>query len=449
MAMTPLPPTIAAIPSPPGRDGSVCIRVGQGGVEPVRSGCGPGRNRAIRPGAIALTVLLALGLFGTADALYTSEAITAFRVPDGTLQVDGTPEILWRALSIRSGAVSTISFKDYGKLVLLQPQAVRNADPSLYVTKPVDGSISMLAAYDNAALYFLFLAKTASVVDPKKVCPDGDGIWKADAPEVYLDPNLWTDDSVSYRNYFSADAGGLIFGTSPKTIQLAKPLSQADTRTYYRNRATSDKFQTAVPPSGVSAVSKRHSASDTALVVVEMKIPYWGGLSASNLQSNPMFISWGFNMYPDSLWASCDGNPLAYRWAKHYKNYDQAPEQPPGWLAKDSTHYDPTRSWDGWGRFRFDGNGAVDSNRCQSTLPSDWDLQAWQKSCQAATALSANPVADLTAKTGRGNRLEWNAIPTGEDNPVRDLRGRALGRDRIPRLMPRFPAVPDAVPPRL
>lgn len=359
-------------------------------------------------------------LCGMAHALYTKDAVTAFRVPNGKIVVDGKPERIWQALSTRYvGGPATIAFDDYAKLVLLQPENVRNADPSLYLTDPVKGKITMLAAYDNTALYFLFLVKTKTVVNAKTVCLTADNLWKADAPEVYLDPNTWVDDSTSYRSYFSTDASGLIFGSSPKTIQLDKPLYNGDSRLYFRNRATADKFQIATAPAGLQAASSRFAAADTSPMVVEMKIPYWGGMSAENAGVKSTFISWGFNMYPDSLWGNCDGNPLAYRWDKHYLNYDLTASKPPGWRKNDSTHYDPARSWDGWGRFTMSPQSEVDSNQCQA-VATGWDLQSWSSACAAATALSISPggKAAPDRKPARGTGLD----------PVsgRDARGRAV-----------------------
>ncbi len=369
--------------------------------------------------------LLLLCLAASADAIYTADAITAFRVPDGKIVVDGKPELLWRALSAQNGAVSTLSFQDYAKLVLLQPENVRNADPSRYVKNPVNGTVSMLAAYDNAALYFLFLVKTKTVVNAKTVCLTADNLWKADAPDVFLDPSVWVDDSTSYRSYFSADAGGLIFGTSPKTIELAKPLYDKDTRFFFRNRASADKFQVVAPPSGVQAASSRLTASDTSAMVVEMKIPYWGGFSSAYSGKKSAFISWGFNMYPDSLWGNCNGNPLAYRWAKHYVNYDASPTQPPGWRKNDSTHYDPTRSWDGWGKFSLSPSPAIDSNQCRNSSGNVWDLQVWRSSCSIATT------SLQTARSLARNPKPWTLMERVAD---RDLRGRAiLGRRIFPR----------------
>jgi hypothetical protein len=364
--------------------------------------------------------LLLAGLCGSVHALYRQDSVLAFRVPDGKIAVDGTPERLWKALSQRQGAQSTISFQDYRTMVLLQPEQVRNADPSQYVKNPVNGYATLMAAYDNTALYFLFIVKTKTIANAKTLCTDAAEFWKADAPEIYLDPNLWVEDATSYRNYFSTDAGGLIYGTSPKTIQVGKPLDDKDTRVYFRNRATADKFQTVSAASaGILAVSKRHTPnSDTSVTAVEMKIPYWGGLGAANAGSKPFFISWGFNMYPDSLWSNCGGNPLAYRWAKHYLNYDAAQTKPPGWRAKDSTHYDPTRSWDGWGRFSMSNGTAVDSTECSKSAEKEWDVLNWKTSCHETATRLAAPAGRAVPSI-----LDRNGFPIAG---WRDLRGRSI-----------------------
>ena len=398
------------------------------------------RFRRRLPGPLGPVCLVLAFLCGPVQALYTQDAVTAYRVPDGKIRVDGNPERLWRALSLQSGAVATIAFTDMGKLVLLQPQQVRNANPSLYVKNPVNGYVSMLAAYDNAALYFLFLVKTATVVNSKTVCGGGDNLWKADAPEVFLDPNVWMNDSTSYRKYFSTDASGLIFGSSPKTIQLSKPLNDKDTRSFFRNRAMGDRFQVAALPAGASVVSLR-SPSDTALVAVEMRIPYWGGLSTSYSPAKSLFISWGFNMYPESLWTNCNGNPLAYRWAKHYLNYDGAAVVPPGWAAHDSTHFDPTRSWDGWGRFNLSAAATVDSTLCSNSPASEWNPTRWSQTCIASVTILEVPAPGARLRWGRGGLGVF-----GGSGHARDMRGRSLKDGYILRILP-WGAAENAGPP--
>jgi hypothetical protein len=321
-------------------------------------------------------VLVLSVISGTAHALYPGQGVNAYRIADDKIKVDGTPDSLWKAISSIEGAVSSIAFNDYGKMVILQPDSVRNADPSKYVTPAPTGSIFMLAAFDTKSLYFYFQVKTKTIANAKTLCTDPANIWKADAAEVFVDPASWSADPDVYRTYFSADAGGLIYGTSSKTVQMDRPLN--DTRTFFRNRASADKFQTATLPAGASTAVARYSR-DTTTVSVEMKIPFWGGSAAAFAPGKSMFISWGFNMYPANL-SNCNGDPIAYRWAKHYLSYDAAPIKPPGWRAKDSTHYDPLRSWDGWGRFNLSSGEVVDSKRCIFQDPASWNLSEWKAS---------------------------------------------------------------------
>jgi hypothetical protein len=76
---------------------------------------------------------------------------------------------------------------------------------------------------------------------------------------------------------------------------------------------------------------------------------------------------------------------LAFRWAKNFLNYDAEPEQPPGWLLHDSTHYDPLRSWDGWGRLVLEagtmGNFCYHSTDSKTKFDSTWDPTYWKSTC--------------------------------------------------------------------
>lgn len=376
---------------------------------------------------LALFCLFLAYLCGSSHALYLSESVTAYSLPSAgpgsTIKVDGSPDTIWKAIAIHANAVSTINFQDFRDLVILQPDAARNdVDPSKYVKDPVNGSIKMLAAYDKTALYFLFLVKTTTVFNPKSLCaPTAANLWKADAPEVYIDPSPFDRDTAVYPTYFSADSSGLVYGTSPKTIQLDKPLNSGDTRIYYRNRATADKFQIAPTPAGLVAVSKSRTATDTTTVIVEMKIPFWTAASAF-ASGKSMFISWGFNMYPKSLWGNCTGTPLAYRWAKNYLNYDQALDKPPGWKAKDSTHYDPARSWDGWGRFEL-STYQVSPSMCRTMDQTIWDVSYWQENCAATTGLQRV-------------RNRPGTVPGSHGPQGRDLRGRSVSGGSNPLIFP-------------
>ncbi|MDB5102329.1 MAG: hypothetical protein JWP91_18 [Fibrobacteres bacterium] len=364
--------------------------------------------------------LLILAFFcGAAHALYTFDGITATRVPDDRIKVDGSPDTLWKGIYNLTNGGSSIRFNEYGKMVILQPDSARNADPAKYVAPAPTGLIFMLSAYDSKALYFYFQVKAATVANSKSLCTTADNFWKADAPEIFLDPSVWDPDTAVYRSYFSADAGGLIYGTSPKTIQIDKPINDKDTRVFFRNRAAGDKFQRpAVTPAGILAVSQR-SASDTTLVSVEIKIPYWSGVFPTNFgPGKSMFISWGYNMYPASLWANCNADPIAYRWAKHYLSYEDAATKPPGWRAHDSTHYDPLRSWDGWGRFTMNSSSVFDP-KCSFTLPASWNTEDWKRSS------CGQPVTSLGYPESSGSRFRAGSGSNRNAERGRDLRGRA------------------------
>lgn len=375
------------------------------------------------PGAAlrGLAFILAMGLaMVPGHALWTGDGVTAFKVADKSIKMDGRPDSVWRAISTR--ARSTVAFTDSKKMVVLQPVKARNDDPGKYVPNPVNGSATLLAAYDSEALYFFFLIKTKSTVaNPTALgCSDAD-LWRADAAEIFVDPSPWSADPATYPSYFTADATGLVYGTSPKTIQLDKPISHIDsTRYYFRNRATGDKF--AIPAAknpAIIALSSRHTTAAPGVRGVEIKLPFWTA-AANFAGGKSMFLSWGFNLYMDSLWTNCASNPLGYRWAKHAINYDAAEEKPPGWLAGDSTHYDPIRSWDGWGRLTLDPS-TITGKECRYGTPADfnatWDIAAWANACNIATA-------------GRGMgpavRLDAAGMPVPSGLRSRDARGRAL-----------------------
>ena len=261
----------------------------------------------------------------------------------------------------------------------------------------------MLAAYDNAALYFFFLVKENSLYDLRTACTSGE-VWKANAAEVFIDYSTWSPSL--YQAYFSADAGGLIYGTSTKTLQLDKPAFPQETRKYYRDRSLNNRFEVRTPgPAGLEAVAASPTAADSLTIGVEMKIPFPGGSQSAFAAGNSIFISWGYNHYPDSAKADCTANPIAYRWAKHFKSYDSG-QKPPGWRADDSTHFDPVRSWDGWGRFYLDPLQA-NTATCRTMEANTWDLAYWKTYCGSATSARALVKKQMTP-----------------ENRTRDSRGR-------------------------
>ncbi|MEO6098494.1 MAG: hypothetical protein ABIQ80_22370 [Fibrobacteria bacterium] len=344
-------------------------------------------------------------------ALFTKSSITAFPVPDDRIKIDGTPDTIWKAIAARNG-YTTLSFQDYSKLVLLNSDKVRNDDPAKYVSPAPAGYITMMAAYDSKALYFYFQVKTDTVFKSTDLCTS-DKVWKANAPVVFLDPSPWDRDTAVYRSYFSADASGLIFGTSPKSIQIAKPTYDKDLRIpYFRNRATGDKFQIpATLPTGILASAMRNS-TDSTRISVEMRIPFWGGSNSAFQPGKSMFISWGFNLYPDSLWGNCDGSPLAYRWAKDTLSYEGAANKPPGWRSGDTIHYDPLRSWDGWGEFMLANMQDLDPKGCYFEKPDSWNITDWRNSgCgyAATTGISKSKAGSWGRATGAAVRASHDA----------------------------------------
>lgn len=372
------------------------------------------------------TSMLALAA-GSAHGLYTREAVTAFRVDDDAFVIDGKPDSLWRSIFSVPNGNRTISFDDYGKMVLLQPD-LRNGDPSRYVPNPPAGSATLMAAYDSKALYFFMLVKAPSLANPAALNCAAEDVWKSDAAEIFVDPSPWSADPLVYRSYFTTDASGIFYGTSPRTIQIDKPVSARENRVFYRNRAVSDRFQQTALPAQVTVAASPRTASDTAWVGVEMRIPFWSAASDFAPDRN-LFLSWGFNLYGDSARADCAGNPLAYRWAKHFLDYAGLDQKPPGWKSGDSTHYDPTRSWDGWGQLSLRNEFA--RNQCRSTDSKDvfeanWNADYWRSACFMAVT------------TNRRYPLRLDAA--GRPMPL-----RAPGRDARGRLTPS--AFPAFVPP--
>lgn len=348
-------------------------------------------------------------LAGAAHALYLDQAVTAFPVAEGAITVDGKPENIWREISTRPGAISHIAFNDYRKIVLLEPVEVRNAPPEQHFQAPPTGSVTLLAAYDRTALYFFFLVRENNTFDPRTLCTAAD-LWKAHAVDVYVDPNVWSE--TLYTAYFSADADEASYGTSPKTLQVAKPTWPGETRRYYRDRKVGNRFELRTAPAQLVTTSSTRTPTDLATYGVEIKVPM---ATAGDIEAGKsMFISWGYNHYPVGQGAGCGSLPIAYRFAKHYKTYDADPK-PPGWIAGDNTHFDPLRSYDGWGRFELNSTQNVTGGNCRLPMAdTTWDLNSWYASC-GTTATSLRPL--------RAVRSPGEAVATWE--PLsRDLRGR-------------------------
>lgn len=355
-------------------------------------------------GILCIVGLSPLFLPSRAFALFTDYRVDAARVPNGSIVVDGKPEVMWADVSSKSYN-NTFLFNDYQKIVLLLSDNIRNANPALYYQAPKTGSVTMLAAYDNTALYFFFIVRENFAYNPSSLCTPTN-LGSANAPMVFIDPAPWT--VTNYGALFSKDGSGLVFGTSPQTVQIAKPTYPADPRIYYRNRTpTQDRFEIlSLIPSGVAAISAVHSSQDNLTYGVEMKIPFWSGKPTDFNPGNSMFISWGYNRY-DSAKASCDSPPTAYRWAKHYKSYGSADPKPAGWRAGDSTHYDPTRSWDGWGQLYLSPNLLATSD-CRNVDMTVWDLTQWRNAC-GSQATGITPMRKNAYVKNKFESQVWNA----------------------------------------
>jgi hypothetical protein len=380
------------------------------------------RPLAIYDFARAAAAFLAIVCAQPVHALYTAGSITAYQIPDGALNIDGRPDSLWRSLYARD-FFTVLNLQDTSKMVILQPVQARNDNPAKYVKNPSPGTVTLMAAYDSKALYFYFLIKVRGFADPKAWGCDASNMWKSDAAEVFVDPLPWTEDPGTYRSYFTTDASGLVYGTSKTTIQVDKPVSNHETSYFYRDRTTAQRFQSpATLPTNVVVKSSPHLPADTTWVGVEMKIPFWTTTSSDFAPGRSMFVSWGFNQYVDSAKSGCARNPLAFRWAKNVLNYDAEPEQPPGWLLHDSTHYDPLRSWDGWGKLYLESG--IMSNLCRNTdskFDTDWDPTHWKSSCGYGTT-----------RTQKSIRLDEAGMPVPMSrNFPRDALGRT-GRSASP-----------------
>ena len=350
-------------------------------------------------------------LTGAAHALNLGAPVKAFRVADGLIKLDGRPDSVWRQIAGEAQAVSLIRFDDYDKIVLLQADSVRNAHPSLYFTAPSAGSVGLLAAYDNTYLYFYFLVRENNRFDPAALCEDGD-LWKAHAVDLYFDPNTWSESQ--YTAYFNTDASGLTHGTSTLTRQLAKPIWPADSRVYFRSRGSNNRFERGSAPSDAAAASR--VPGDTSVFGVEMRFRI-SGFDLAPGQSK--YVSWGYNHYPDGARTDCSQAPIAYRWAKHYKTYRASDDRPPGWREGDSTHYDPTRSWDGWGQLMLEGNQPLDGKWCRPGYEEDnWDFNHWNATCRRDVAVS------LDARSGRGRPVSPGSEEWVVPGRMRDVRGR-------------------------
>lgn len=381
-------------------------------------------------------------LCGAVHALYLGQGISAYRVPDGKIKVDGRPDSVWKEIGARSFGYSQIPFNNYGKIVILEPDSIRNAPPEEHYTAPSAGSVTMLAAYDASNLYFFFLVKENNRFNPRTLCGLTD-LWKAHAVELFLDPSSWSE--TLYTAYFSADAIEASYGTSSKSVQVSKPAYPAETRLYYRDRTVGNRFETRTVTSQVAGAAASRTSADSLYIGVEIRISIAGSAYAAGRSA---FISWGYNHYPEGARTNCDANPIAYRWAKHYKTYSGAAQKPPGWRAGDSTHFDPLRSWDGWGQLYLDPTQVTGAGCSQSGLAeTDWELAIWRDKCgPPTTALHLLKPMDSRFSIAPASGLDF--LRSGYR---RDIRGRlspqaSTGLFILPAGVPMRRSVENATP---
>jgi hypothetical protein len=379
--------------------------------------------------AVFHSVLLTWLLVGWTHGLYLDSAITAFRVADGLITVDGKPDMVWKEIGgAFSQSTSQIRFNDYGKIVLVS-DSLRNRPPeSLYVA-PEAGSATMLAAYDQTYLYFFFIVRENSAFNPAAGGCGPSDLWKANAVEVFVDPAPWSE--TLYTAYFSADAGQASYGTSPKSFEAAMPAWPGGTGRFYRDRSDSNTFKLrSLPATQFRMASAARLSSDSLTLGVEIRIPV---SAADFFPGKSFFVSWGYNHYPGS--GGCDELPIAYRWARHIKSYEGANTKPPGWKPGDSVHYDPLASYDGWGRMNLSSNSPLQGLGCsQSLADSAWDLAAWRSACHnIPTSIRApgDPSRSLSPTSGSMD------IPF-----LRDVRGRRVGRESLLHAVPAAPPKP-------
>lgn len=361
-------------------------------------------------------VLLAGLLTGLAHALYGPDKITAFRVANNKIVVDGKPDSVWREIAGLQGGTSTIAFNDYSKIVLLGSDALRNANPQDHYQAPDNGSVVFMAAFNDSALFFYFIVRENNSFIPSVAGCGAADLWKAHAAEVYVDPSVFS--STNYTAYFSTDAGDVSYGTSTKTVQMAKPALPAETREYFRDRTVNNRFALRYGTEA-KAVSAIRTTGDPLTYGIEMRIPF--PTPSDYTAGKSMFISWGYNHFPDTGRASCSAEPIAYRWAKHVKDYADSTKKPPGWRATDKVHDNPLRSWDGWGQFTLENNSPLSGSKCRGwpLTETDWNLPGSGVCKETATH------ARIVPRTGPS---PWSitvgpALPSGTA-PFRDIRGR-------------------------
>lgn len=376
--------------------------------------------------AVFHSVLVTWLLVGWTHGLYLDSTITAFRVANGLIAVDGKMEMVWKEIGgAYPQSTSQIRFNDYDKIVLLS-DSLRNRHAEGLYAAPAAGSATMLAAYDQSNLYFFFIVRENSLFNPSAGGCGSQDLWKANAVEVFVDPSEWSE--TLYTAYFSADAGQASYGTSAKSFEAAMPAWPGGTSRFYRDRTDSNTFKLRTPPpTQMRTASAVRLSSDSLTLGVEIRIPMPS--AADYTPGKSLFVSWGYNHYPGSV--GCDELPIAYRWARHVKSYEFANSKPPGWKSGDSVHFDPLASYDGWGRMHLSNNPALQGTGCRQTLPdSAWEIADWKANCggtPTSIGAPAGPTRLLSPAFG-------SAMPF-----LRDIRGRRIGRESLLRIVPVAP----------
>jgi hypothetical protein len=365
-------------------------------------------------GWVSRAVLLTGLLSGLAQALYVNQQVIAIQVPRGKIVVDGKLEQEWREIGVFARNNIELKFNDYSHIVLVGRDSILNDPPENHFTAPSSGAVSMMAAYDADAMYFFFIVKENNSFTPSSSNCLATDLWKTHSVEVFVDPNPF--DQALYTTTFSADAGQVSYGTSPKSYQFSKPTWPAETRNYFRDRTVGNRFAIRTG-TGVRAASTTRTANDKLTYGVEMKVPHPN--AADFFAGKTMYISWGYNHYPEAPRTNCDENPIGFRWARHEKNYADSTLKPPGWKPGDLVHFDPLRSYDGWGKLLLDPWLATGKS-CNSSALVDtvWDPSAWQSCFSIPTTVGQSR---LQARAG-------SSLPAllGMEGARRDIRGRLV-----------------------
>lgn len=365
-----------------------------------------------------LLFLFLLAGLRPAQALFTQKFISAYRVGPGQIQVDGKPEAIWGGVARAQDGSSSMDFTSHANIILVgKGDSLRNVDPAPLYPNPKPGAVRLLAAYDSLYLYFLFTVEGDAYFGKTENCVDAE-LWRADALELFLDTSPWSE--AHYPYFFSAQDGGGAFGTSERTIQVSKPLNPEEKRVFFKNREADQKFiQREMLQKLPGFAAKQQVDPSGKKVILEMRIPYWAKPSQSQparfQPGNSHFISWAYNNYLDSFPDNCSEYPVKYSWSKHHKLYPSMPisARPPGFIPNDSTHYDPTRSYDGWGRLYLHPS-TFEGSSCSGEIANPWDFQNWNGCAAVGLGRRPKPVARFRALAERAGPFRILSL-TGQE----------------------------------